>query len=84
MAVDAVMPIFRAAVDAAEQHILRMHVQDFGGAQAPAVAGPRPTWPTSSATSPTAGAPQPLAANPSVMAAILQVMASRHYMPVLE
>ena len=43
MAVDAVMPIFRAAVDAAEQHILRMHAQDFGaGAEAPAVAGASP------------------------------------------
>ena len=36
VAVDAVMPIFRAAVDAAEQHVLRMHAQDFGGAAAPA------------------------------------------------
>ncbi|CAK0784167.1 hypothetical protein CVIRNUC_007370 [Coccomyxa viridis] len=42
MAVDAVMPIFRAAVDAAEQHILRMHAQDFGRAEAPAVAGASP------------------------------------------
>lgn len=36
------MPIFRAAVDAAEQHILRMHAQDFGTADAPAVAGASP------------------------------------------
>lgn len=42
VAVDAVMPIFRAAVDAAEQHILRMHAQDFGRAEAPAVAGASP------------------------------------------
>ena len=41
-AVEAVMPLFRAAVDAAEQHILRMHAQDFGGADAPAVAGASP------------------------------------------
>ena len=36
------MPIFRAAVDAAEQAILRMHTQDFGGAEAPAVVGASP------------------------------------------
>ena len=42
MAVEAVMPIFRAAVDAAEQHILRMHLQDFGAADAPSVAGASP------------------------------------------
>lgn len=42
MAVEAVMPIFRAAVDAAEQHILRMHAQDFGTADEPAVAGASP------------------------------------------
>ena len=36
------MPIFRAAVDAAEQAILRMHTQDFGGAEAPSVAGASP------------------------------------------
>ena len=39
VAVEAVMPIFRAAVDAAEQHVLRMHSQDFGTADAPSVAG---------------------------------------------
>ncbi len=42
MAVEAVMPIFRAAVDAAEQHVLRMHSQDFGTADAPSVAGASP------------------------------------------
>ena len=42
MAVEAVMPIFRAAVDASEQHILRMHSQDFGTADAPSVAGASP------------------------------------------
>ena len=42
MAVEAVMPIFRAAVDAAEQHILRMHSQDFGTVDAPSVAGASP------------------------------------------
>jgi len=28
MAMEALMPIFRAAVDAAEQHTLHMHYQD--------------------------------------------------------
>lgn len=42
VAVEAVVPLFRAAVDAAEQHILRMHAQDFGAASAPAVAGASP------------------------------------------
>jgi hypothetical protein len=42
VAVEAVVPLFRAAVDSAEQHILRMHAQDFGAASAPAVAGASP------------------------------------------
>lgn len=42
VAVEAVMPVFRAAVDAAEQHVLRMHAQDFGAADAPSVAGASP------------------------------------------
>lgn len=42
VAVEAVMPLFRAAVDDAEQHILRMHSQDFGTATAPDVAGASP------------------------------------------
>ena len=42
VAVEAVMPIFRAAVDAAEQHVLRMHSQDFGTADVPSVAGASP------------------------------------------
>ena len=42
VAVEAVMPVFRAAVDAAEQHILRMHSQDFDAADAPSVAGASP------------------------------------------
>ncbi len=42
MAVEAVMPLFRAAVDVAEQHILRMHAQDFGTATPPDVAGASP------------------------------------------
>ena len=42
VAVEAVMPVFRAAVDTAEQHVLRMHSQDFGTADAPSVAGASP------------------------------------------
>lgn len=42
VAVEAVMPLFRAAVDAAEAAVLRMHSQDFGAASAPPVAGASP------------------------------------------
>ena len=42
MAVDAVVPIFRAAVEAAEGALLRMHEQGFGGDAPPAVAAPSP------------------------------------------
>ena len=42
MAVEAVVPLFRAAVDAAEGVLLRMHGQDFAGEAAPAVAAPSP------------------------------------------
>ncbi|CAL8469379.1 g8920 [Coccomyxa elongata] len=42
VAVEAVMPLFRAAVDAAEQAVLRMHSHDFGAASAPSVAGASP------------------------------------------
>ncbi len=36
------MPLFRAAVDAAEQAVLRMHSHDFGAASAPSIAGASP------------------------------------------
>jgi hypothetical protein len=42
VAVEAVMPLFRAAVEVAEQHILSMHSHDFGAATAPEVAGASP------------------------------------------
>ena len=42
VAVEAVMPLFRAAVDAAEQAVLRMHSHGFGAASAPSVAGASP------------------------------------------
>jgi hypothetical protein len=42
VAVEAVLPLFRAAVDAAEGALLRMHAQDWGGADAPDVARASP------------------------------------------
>ena len=41
-AVEAVLPLFRTAVDAAEGALLRMHAQDWGGSDAPDVARPSP------------------------------------------
>ncbi len=41
-AVEAVMPLFRAAVDAAEAALLKMHTQDWGADAAPAVAQASP------------------------------------------
>jgi len=42
VAVDAVVPIFRAAVEATEGALLRMHEQGFGGDAPPAVSAPSP------------------------------------------
>ncbi len=42
VAVEAVVPLFRAAVEAAEGALLRMHGQDFGGDAAPDIAAPSP------------------------------------------
>lgn len=39
---EAVVPLFRAAVEAAEGALLRMHAQDFAGDAAPDVAAPSP------------------------------------------
>ena len=42
MAVEAVLPLFRAAVDVAEAALLKMHAQDWGIQEVPAVAAPSP------------------------------------------
>ncbi len=42
VAMEAVVPLFRAAVEAAEGALLRMHAQDFASEAAPDVAAPSP------------------------------------------